>query len=109
MSTAGTGSSGSVDTDICPTCGAHKGTGSNASLDQFLGRIGISDEMIRNLKSSMQNVDVEQYLNTARDYLKTSGNKAGRFAKEHPGKVAAGVAALAVGAGLIISAMNRDK
>lgn len=100
-------SSGSVD-DICPTCGAHKGTGCNASLDQFLGRIGISDEMIRDLKSSMQNVDVEQYLDTARDYLKAGGNRAGRFAKENPGKIAAGVAVLAVGAGLIISAMSRS-
>jgi hypothetical protein len=56
----------------------------------------------------MQNVDVEEYLNTARDYLKSNGEKAKSFAKENPGKVAAGVAVLAVGAGLLISALNRD-
>lgn len=106
MSAAGTGPSGSAD--VCPTCGAHRNAGVNTGLDQFLGRMGISEEMIDNLKSSMQNVDVEHYLDTARDYLKTGSNKAGRFAKENPGKVAAGVAALAVGAGLLISALNRE-
>lgn len=108
-STAGTGSSGSVEPDICPTCGARKGAGRSAGLDQFLGRIGISEEMISNLKSSMQNVEVEQYLDAARDYLKNSSDKAGRFAKKNPGKVAAGVAVLAVGVGLIIYAMNRGE
>jgi hypothetical protein len=56
----------------------------------------------------MQNVDVEEYLNTARDYLRTGGDKAKSFAKENPGKVAAGVAVLAVGAGLLLSALKRD-
>src|SRR5512143_133466 len=90
------GNSG-ADLETCPTCGAKKG-GVNASLDQFLGRIGISDDMIDSLKSSMQNVDIEQYLDTARDFLKGGGNKATSYAKEHPGQVAAGVAVLAVGA-----------
>jgi len=80
----------------------------NRSLEQFLGRIGITDDMISNLKTSMQNVDVEEYLNTARDYLRSGGDKAKSFAKENPGKVAAGVAVLAVGAGLLINALNRD-
>jgi hypothetical protein len=93
---------------ICPTCGTKHNTGLNRGLEQFLGRLGISDEMVNNLKSSMQNVDVEEYLNTAREYLKSGSDKATTFAKENPGKVAAGVAVLAVGAGLLISALNRD-
>ena len=95
----------------CPTCGVTHGganAGVNKGLEQFLGRLGISDEMVSNLKSSMQNVDVEEYLNTAREYLKNGSDKATTFAKENPGKVAAGVAVLAVGAGLLISALNRD-
>ena len=56
----------------------------------------------------MQNVDVEQYLNSARDYLKNGSDKATVYAKENPGKVAAGVAALAVGAGLLLSSLKRD-
>ena len=93
---------------ICPTCGAKHGGHLNAGLEQFLGRLGISEEMVNNLKSSMQNVEIDEYLNTAREYLKSGSKKATSYAKEHPGKVAAGVAVLAVGAGLLISALNRD-
>ena len=71
-------------------------------------QLGISEEMVNNLKSSMQNVEIDEYLNTAREYLKSGSKKATSYAKEHPGKVAAGVAVLAVGAGLLISALNRD-
>jgi heterodisulfide reductase subunit A-like polyferredoxin len=90
---------------VCPQCGQALG---NKGLEQFLGKLGISDEMINNLRSQMQNVDIDQYLNTARDYLKGSTEKAKTFTKENPGKVAAGVAVLAVGAGLLISALNRE-
>jgi hypothetical protein len=88
----------------CAQCGQPL----NRGLEQFLAKLGISDEMIVNLKNQMQNVDVEEYLNTAREYLRTGGDKAKSFAKENPGKVAAGVAVLAVGAGLLLSALKRD-
>ena len=98
--------------EVCAHCGQslhHKG------LEEFLGRIGISDEMINNLKTQMQNVDIDEYLNTAREYLKTAqtkvkdgSDKAQRYAKDNPGKVAAGVAVLAVGAGLLINSL-RDR
>lgn len=105
----GTGSSTPATSGYCPTCGQSRAASTSTSgLEQFLGRLGISDDMIANLKSSIQNVDVEEYLNTARDYLKDGSQKATNYAKENPGKVAAGVAVLAVGAGLLISALNRD-
>ena len=108
-STGGTGSMASTSSGYCPTCGQSKSaTTTNSTLEQFLGKLGISDDMVHNLKTSMQNVDVEEYLNTARDYLKGGSEKATNYAKENPGKVAAGVAVLAVGAGLLISALNRD-
>ena len=91
---------------VCASCGQPIGV--NRGLEQFLGKLGVSDDMIANLKSSMQNIDVEEYLNTVRDYLKNGTNKATTFAKENPGKVAAGAAVLAIGAGLLISALNRD-
>jgi len=96
-------SSDSVASSICPTCGHNANT---LGLEQFLGKLGISDEMIRNLKSSIDNVEVEEYLNTAREYLRTGGNRAAAFAKENPGKVAAGVAVLAVGAGMLINSLR---
>lgn len=104
------GKTGATGTDSCPHCGKSlpAGFGGNKTLDQFLGRLGISEDMVNNLKTSMQNIDVEEYLTTARDYLKNGSDKATVYAKENPGKVAAGVAVLAVGAGLLISALNKD-
>jgi hypothetical protein len=64
--------------------------------------------MIAKLRTSIQNVDVDEYLNTAREYLKGGTEKATSYAKENPGKVAAGVAVLAVGTGLLINALNKD-
>ena len=103
--TTGYNVSSGTDKDICPTCGRTN----SAGLEQFLGRLGITDDMINNLKGQFQNVDIDEYLNTARTYLKDGSGKATAYAKENPGKVAAGVAALALGAGLIYAATNRDK
>jgi hypothetical protein len=100
------GATSATDSGICPTCGqATNRTG----VEQLLGHLGITEEMINHLKAQFQNVDIDEYMNTAREYLKDSGNKAQSYAKENPGKVAAGVAALALGAGLIYAAVNRDK
>ncbi|HUP58882.1 MAG TPA: hypothetical protein VNA69_00535 [Thermoanaerobaculia bacterium] len=101
-----TSGSSATDSGICPTCGQPT---SRAGLEQFLSRLGITEEMITNLRSQFQNVDIDEYLNTARDYLKNTSNKATTYTKENPGKVAAGVAALALGAGLIYAAVSRDK
>ena len=103
--TTGSNVSSGTDTSVCPTCGRANAAG----LEQFLGRLGISEDMMNNLKSQFQNVDIDEYLNTARTYLKDGSGKATTYAKDNPGKVAAGVAALALGAGLIYAAVNRDK
>lgn len=102
----GTAGGTGTGTGVCPHCGQSLRGG---GLEQFLGRLGITDDMINNLKTQFSNVDIDEYLNTARDYLKDSGGKAQAYAKDNPGKVAAGVAALALGAGLLYAAVNRDK
>ena len=94
------------DAGTCPHCGQSMG---GSGLESFLARLGITGDMMNNLKGQFQNVDIDEYLNTARDYLKDGSTKATTYAKENPGKVAAGVAALALGAGLIYAAVNRDK
>jgi hypothetical protein len=101
----GTDSNFDSSTGVCSHCGQSLNRG---GLEQFLGHLGVSDEMINNLKTQFHNVDVDEYLNIARDYLKDSSGKATTYAKENPGKVAAGVAALALGAGLIFAA-TRDR
>jgi len=104
-STSGTpggfGVTSATDTGVCPHCGQAMNRG---GLEQFLGLLGINDEMVDQLKTSFANVDIDEYLNTARTYLKDGKS----YAKENPGKVAAGVAALALGAGLIFAA-TRDR
>ena len=102
----GAGAGGRMEPAVCPPCGPSM---NRTGLDQFLGKLGINDEMINNLKTQFQNVDIDEYLNTAREYLKTGGDKASAYAKENPGKVAAGVATLALGAGLLYAAINRDR
>jgi ElaB/YqjD/DUF883 family membrane-anchored ribosome-binding protein len=79
-----------------------------SGLEDLLGKLGISDDVVTKVKSSIQNIAVEEYLNTARDYVKGGSRKATSYAKENPWKVAAGVAVLAVGVGLLITALNRD-
>ncbi len=110
---SGAGTGTQTSSEVCEHCG--QPLNQNRGLEQFLGRLGISEDMISNLKNQMQNVDVEQYLDQARDYLrianekvKPATDKAQRFAKENPGKVAAGIAVLAVGAGLLINSL-RDR
>jgi len=89
---------------VCEHCGQPL----NRGLEQFLGKLGVSDDAINNIKSQLQNVDVDEYLNKARDYVNSGSSKATQYAKDNPGKVAAGVAVLAVGAGLLLSALNRE-
>jgi hypothetical protein len=111
--TFGTSSSGGAtasstdEEQFCTHCG--HSLSENKGLEQFLGRLGISGDMFSNLKGQFQNVDIDEYLNTAREYLKGSSTKVTNYTKENPAKVAAGVAALALGAGLIYAAVNRDK
>jgi hypothetical protein len=92
------------DANVCPHCGRGM---EHASLEHFLGCLGITDDIINNLNSQFQNVDIDEYLNTARAYLKDGSSKATSYARENPGKVASGVAAIALEAGLIYAALNR--
>jgi len=102
-----TGSNTDAEEQYCTHCG--HALSESKGLEQFLGRLGITGEMFGNLKGQFQNVDIDEYLNTAREYLKGSSTKVTNYTKENPAKVAAGVAALALGAGLIYAAVNRDK
>jgi hypothetical protein len=88
------------DVGMCPHCGNAL---NSTAVEQLLGRLRITEEMLSNLKGQCQNVDIDEYLNTAREYLKDSRDTVQRYAKENPARVAAGVAALALGASLVWS------
>jgi hypothetical protein len=110
---SGTDRGMSSDVETCAHCGQPMHT--SGSIEQFLGKIGLTESMISNLKSQMGNVDVENYLETARNYLKDAGmnmksgsSKAKEYAKDNPGMVAAGFAVLAAGAGILLRSL-RDR
>ena len=48
----------STDSGICPHCG--QSTSGRSGLEQFLGRLGITDEMINNLKTQFQNIEIDE-------------------------------------------------
>lgn len=98
-------SSAPGETEICEHCGAP--LTSTSGVEQLLARLGLSDDMVNKLKSATANIDIDEYVGTAREYLKNSTDKAKTYTKENPGKVAAGVAVLALGAGLIVNAMRK--
>lgn len=110
----GAGTRGSMgtkgsSTGSCDHCGQPlDGSGVNSGLEQFLGKLGINEDMINNLKSSIAKVDIDEYLDTARHYLRKNSRKARTYARRNPGKVIVGAVVLAVGAGLLVAALNRD-
>lgn len=91
--------------DLCEHCGSP--LNNPGAVEQLLARLGLNDQMIEKLKKTLEDSDIDEYVSTAREYLKNGGDKAKAFTKDNPGKVAAGVAVLAVGAGLIINAMSK--
>ena len=88
----------------CPTCG-HTALRSSG-VDQFLSKIGLSEEMVNKLKTSVSNINFDEYVGTARDYLVAGSEKATSYVKENPAKVIAGVAVLAIGTALLVNALR---
>src|SRR5437868_7188845 len=75
--------SGSTAASTCAACGQSlRGSGTNNAIEELLGRLGLSDEMIDNLRTSMANIDIEDYLDTARQYLRANSGKAKEYARE---------------------------
>ena len=53
-------------TGVCASCG--QPLDGNRGIEQLLAKLGISDDMIANLRTSMENIDIDEYLDTARHY-----------------------------------------
>jgi hypothetical protein len=65
------------------------------------------ESLLEILRSHFTNGDIDEYFDTAREYLKASGGKVSAWTRENPAKVTTSVAALALGAGLVYSATRR--
>ena len=75
--------------------------GRTSGLEQFLGRLGVSEEMINNLKTQMQNVDMEQYLNTAREYLNSRNEQGDHLREGESGEGGGGGRGAGAGSGVV--------
>ncbi len=64
------------------------------------------ESLLEIVRSQFTNADIDEYLETAREYLKASSDKVSAYTRENPAKVTS-VAALALGAGLVYSATRR--
>lgn len=67
------------------------------------------ESLLQVLRSQLADTDIDEYLASAREYLKGSGSKVTSYTRENPAKVTTGVAALALGAGLVYSAKHRHE
>jgi hypothetical protein len=94
------------ETGICRQCGHPL---QSSGFEEILGSLGITEEMVSSLKIQLQNLDVGEYLNVAREYLKPSDETIPLYVKENPAKVAVGFAALALGAGLVWSFAHQTR
>jgi hypothetical protein len=69
----------------------------------MLAKLGISDEAIAKMRSSLENLDFEAYFGQAKEYLTRNATKARDYAKENKKTVAAAVGAVALAAGVLIA------
>lgn len=119
LGTPGTGSSGSVGTDIsggsfgttlasetgerCASCGQTIG---GEGMEALLAKIGINDQILKRVREALADVDLDEQMRNVRSYLTESGGKAKDYAKANPAKIVGGLAALAIGAGVLMQTMK---
>lgn len=90
----------------CESCG--QSLNQSEGVEALLARIGISEQMLTKVREALSDIDLEEQLRSVKTYLNDSTGKAKDFAKANPGKVAGGIAALAIGAGLLVNSL-RDR
>lgn len=108
---AATGSANS-DNAISALGGNHGDTtsGMGAGVASILERFGISENQLNTVRETLKNVNLEESLDRAKEQVSDSISKAREYARQNPGAVAAGLAVLVIGAGLIAgAAMRKDK
>jgi hypothetical protein len=67
------------------------------------------ESLLEIVRSQFTNADIDDYLETAREYLKASSGKVSTWTRENPAKATTSVAALALGAGLVYSMTRRHE
>ena len=100
-------SSKAFEPHACSTCGEQHIAPSEAGLEKMLSKLGMSDEVIGRMRTSLENLDFEAYFAQARDYMSRNATRAKEYAKENKKTVAAAVGAVALAAGVLIALKMR--
>jgi hypothetical protein len=94
----------------CPTCGEQHAAGTTeAGFEAMLGKLGLSDDAIAKMRTSLENLDMEAYFNHAKEYLGRQAVKARDYTREHKAAVGAAVGVAAVAAGVLIALKMRGE
>jgi hypothetical protein len=118
--TGATGTSGTLNEPASgfgnPTGGAGTGeesaameAGLTASVVALLEKMGVQQEQINTVREALQNANVDESLEKAKEQVTETFGKARDYAKQNPKAVIAGLAVVAIGAGLITAAAKRNK
>lgn len=101
------GATNASDTvERCDSCG--QTLNQSEGVEALLAKIGLNEQMLTKVREALGDLDLEEQLRSVKTYLSDSTGKAKDYAKANPGKVAGGIAALAIGAGLLVNSL-RDK
>ena len=91
----------------CSNCGEQHIAPSEAGLEKMLSKLGMSDDVIGKMRTSLENLDFEAYFAQAKDYMSRNATTARDYAKENKKTVAAAVGAVALAAGVLIALKMR--
>lgn len=101
--------SGSGTSGITSATEGGDALGLSAGIVSVLEKFGVGESQINAVRDTLKNVNIDQQLDRAKEQVTDSLNKARVYAKQNPGAVLAGVAVLAIGAGLLAASVKKDR
>ncbi|MGA7615395.1 MAG: hypothetical protein WBX15_09455 [Thermoanaerobaculia bacterium] len=87
-----------------PAAQPHVEESVESRLGGFLRRNGVSESSVRTIESAVRRIDLQGRMSRLR--FRSRIRQAQRFARRHPAQVAGGLAAVAIGAGLLGRSMH---
>jgi len=102
------GTTSAIDSgERCETCGHSQNE--TAGFEALLAKIGINDQTMTKVREALSGIDLDEQLKNVKGYVTESSGKAKDYAKENPAKVLGGLAALVIGAGVLMQTLKEKK
>lgn len=98
---------GDTTSDFGTTSAMETSGGLSSGIVSVLEKFGVNEEQLNSVRETLKNVNIDQSLERAKEQVTESITKAREYAKRNPAAVAAGLAVLVIGAGLIAAAASR--